>query len=94
MLKVLGENYFVDLDEIEKYLDMSEDTSNESPTGTTEMRINVVKFEMVKMLLEVVLTEQEDMDDKLGLKNTSTSVTIPFKIAFNSLLNKKLVKHY
>jgi len=46
------------------------------------------------MLLEVVLTEQEDMDDKLGLKNTSTSVTIPFKLAFNSLLNKKLLKHY
>jgi hypothetical protein len=50
MIKVLGENYYVDLDEIENYLDMS----------------------------------------MKGASNTS----IPFRIAFNSLLNKKLINHY
>jgi len=57
------------------------------------MRINIVKFEMVKMLLEVVLSENEDMDEKLGLKTTK-NVSIPFRIAFNSLLNKNLINHY
>jgi hypothetical protein len=48
---------------------------------------------MVKMLLETILTEQEIMDEKLGMKaNSNTSV--PFRIAFNSLLNKKLINHY
>ncbi len=93
MIKVLNENYFVDLDEVEKYLDMSDSPSMEPLTGNTEMRINIVKFEMVKMLLEVVLSENEDMDEKLGLKTTK-NVSIPFRIAFNSLLNKNLINHY
>jgi hypothetical protein len=57
------------------------------------MRINVIKFEMVKMLLDTVLTEQEIVDEKLGMKS-NTNTSIPFRIAFNSLLNKKLINHY
>ena len=48
MLKVLGENYFVDLDEIEKYLDMTDDVSVETISGATEMRINIIKFQYKK----------------------------------------------
>lgn len=94
MIQVLGENYFIDLDEIENYLDMSQtDESEDSESGVTETKINIIKFEMVKMLLDTVLTEQEVVDEKLGMKSNS-NVSIPFKIAFNSLLNKKLINHY
>jgi hypothetical protein len=94
MIQVLGENYFIDLDEIENYLDMSQtDDSEDSESGVTETKINIIKFEMVKMLLDTVLTEQEVVDEKLGMKSNS-NVSIPFKIAFNSLLNKKLINHY
>ena len=93
MISVFNENYFVDLDEVEKYIDMSDSPSMEPLTGNTEMRINIVKFELVKMLLEVVLSENEDIDEKLGLKSSS-QVSIPFRLAFNSLLNKKLINHY
>ena len=94
MIPVLGENYFIDLDKIEEYLDMGQDDSpSDSFTGVTETRINIIKFEMVKMLLETVLTEQEIMDEKLGMKSNSNT-SIPFRIAFNSLLNKKLINHY
>ena len=92
MLNVLGENYYVDLDEIEKYLDMTDEVSVEPTTGSTEMRINIIKFEMVKLMLETVLSEHDDMDDKIGVKSSNTS--IPFRIAFNSLLNKNLINHY
>ena len=67
MLNVLGESYFVDLDEIENYLDIREIESD--ITGGTESRVNIIKFEMVKMLMEVLLTENPDMDDKLGMKS-------------------------
>ncbi len=87
MIKVLGENYYIDLDVIEQYLDMSNDTSPEDLSGTTEMKINIIKFEMVKMLLDTVLTEQDIVDEKLGMKSSSNT-SIPFRIAFNSLLNK------
>jgi hypothetical protein len=93
MISVLGENYYIDLDVIEQYLDMSDDTTTEPLTGSTEMKINIIKFEMVKMLLDTVLTEQEIVDEKLGIK-TNTNTSIPFRIAFNSLLNKKLINHY
>jgi hypothetical protein len=94
MIQVLGENYFIDLDEIESYLDMIHDEdSSDSESGVTETKINIIKFEMVKLLLDTVLNEQEVVDEKLGMKSNS-NVSIPFKIAFNSLLNKKLINHY
>jgi len=93
MINVLGENYYIDLDVIEQYLDMSNDVSPEDLSGTTEMKINIIKFEMVKMLLDTVLTEQDIVDEKLGMKSSSNT-SIPFRIAFNSLLNKKLINHY
>lgn len=93
MLKVLGENYYVDLDEIEKYLDMTDEIPVDTITGNTEMRINIIKFEMVKMMLETILTEHDEIDETLGMKS-SVKTSVPFKIAFNSLLNKKLINHY
>jgi len=95
MIKVLGENYFIDLDQVETYLDISEEPSTEEKNpNTSEMKINVIKFELVKMLFETILTEQEMIDDKLGIKTASNNTSVPFKIAFNTLLNKKLINHY
>jgi len=97
MLNVLGENYFIDFDEVEKYIDMS-DTFEVVPdtevSGTSEMKVNIIKYEMIKMMLETILSEDLEVDDKLGLKSSSNSISVPFKIAFNSLLNKKLINHY
>jgi hypothetical protein len=94
MIKVLGENYYIDLDKVEEYLDMSVQSENdETMSADTETKINIIKFEMVKMLMDTVLTEHEEIDEKLGLKS-STNTSIPFRLAFNSLLNKKLINHY
>ena len=93
MIEVLGENYFIDLDKVEEYLDMSDKFPVSESSGDTETRINIIKFEMVKMLLDTVLSEQLDVDEKLGLK-AQTNATVSFRIAFNSLLNKKLINRY
>jgi hypothetical protein len=94
LIQVLGENYFIDLDEIENYLDMNQDDNgDDSESGVTETKINIIKFEMVKMLLDTILNEQEIVDEKLGMKSNA-QVSIPFRLAFNSLLNKKLINHY
>lgn len=91
MINVLNENYYIDLDEIEKYLEIDDEVIIES--GDSETRINLVKFELVKMLLDTVLTENDEgIDDRLGMK--ANKLSIPFKLAFNSLLNKKLINHY
>ena len=80
----------------EEYIDMSsqvDDEDDETMSGSTEMKINIIKFEMVKMLMDTVLTENEDTDETLGSKSSSNT-SIPFRLAFNSLLNKKLINYY
>jgi len=87
MFKIFNETYYVDIDEIEKYINIP------SPTGGTEIHVNVVKYEVVKMMMEVLMTEDDEMDESLGLKG-GNGTTIPFKLAFNSLINKKLINKY
>lgn len=91
MINVLGENYYVDLDLVEEYIGIQNDEpmSGETP----EIKINIIKFDLVKMMLDTVLTEHEELDETLGMKQLSKT-SIPFRIAFNSLLNKKLINHY
>ena len=87
MLKILGEHYYLDLDKIEEYINITPPSS-----AVNETHISVVKYEMVKMLTETILTENDEIDETLGTK--SSSLSVPFKIAFNTLLNKKIINKY
>jgi hypothetical protein len=91
MLKIMGDHYFIDLDAIEKYVDMT--VQNVDTTGKTETAINIIKYETVKLMLDVILTESDDADDKLGLASAN-NLSLPFKLAFNTLLNKKIINKY
>ena len=42
-------------------------------------------------MLDVVLSEVGDIDEKMGLKG-SNDLTIPFKIAFNTLLRYEIIQ--
>lgn len=86
MLKILGQEYFLDLDKIESYINIP------NPSGGSENHISVVKYEMVKMMIEILITEHENIDESLGEK--SSEISIPFKIAFNTLSNKHLLTKY
>ena len=48
MIEVLGEHYYFDLDEVEKYLDMSDDLSDDllesGNTFSQETRINIITY--------------------------------------------------
>jgi hypothetical protein len=88
---LMRENYYIDLDEIEKYVDMTDPIEF---SGSSEMKINIIKYEMVKLLVEVILAEDLEPIDTLGLKKSKMNATVPFKLAFNSLLNKKIIKHF
>ena len=91
MIDIFGKNYYVDLDKIESYIDI-EGTEDLVSSGSTEQKINVVKYELIKLMLDVIFSEMEMGDNKLGLKNSEISV--PFRLAFNSLLNKNIINHY
>lgn len=91
MIQIWNELYYVDLEAIEKYVDIKNIDDTES-SGHTDTRINLVRYEMVKLMLDVVFTEHDIQDEKLGVNNSHLSV--PFKLAFNSLLNKNLINKY
>ena len=91
MLKIFNEHYFIDIDEIDKFIQIK---PSESYTGETcENHISIVKYETVKLMLEIIMDEQEDVDDVLGTKGTN-NLSIPFKLAFNTLLSKQLLKSF
>lgn len=92
MIDIFGKMYYIDFDVIESYIDIESIEDETSTSGSTEVKINVVKYELIKLMLDVIFSEMETGDNKLGLKNSEISV--PFRIAFNSLLNKKIINHY
>lgn len=88
MLNVLGENYYIDLEELDKYVQIG--TVN---LESGETKINVIKYEVVKSMIDVILDPNDsDGDPALGARNSNLST--PFKLAFNTLLNIKIIKSY
>ena len=73
MINVLGETYYIDLDLVEEYVGIPSD--EETMSGeTSEIKMNIIKFDLVKMLLDTVLTEHEDGDETLGMKQSSDEI--------------------
>jgi hypothetical protein len=92
MLKFLGENYYLDINELEKQV--SYEKSVLPITGETEnadQQISVTRYDTFKSLIEVLLTEREELDESLGIHGAK-DLTIPFKIAFNTLLINNILK--
>ena len=81
LFNTFGENYYTDLDKLEKEIELT--------NSTGETQVHLVKYEMIKMMLETVMTEAESVDEKLGPNNSE--LTIPFKISFNTLRVKNII---
>jgi len=102
MLKFLGENYYIDINEIENRVNLSNEETlvknvseitdeSENNENYAEQQISIVRYELYKNLIDVILTEREELDEKLGMYD-SKNLTIPFKIAFNTLLINNILK--
>lgn len=88
MLQFLGENYYLDLDKIDEYVQIKNVVPS---TGTTEgTHVSLIKYDTIKLMIEIIMDESEDVDEQLGAKGTN-NLSIPFKIAFNTLLYKNLL---
>jgi hypothetical protein len=81
MFQLFGENYYIDLDKIDKEVELK--------NASGDSQIHLVKYEMIKNMIETVLTEDGEIDENLGMK--SNEVSIPFKLSFNSLLMKNII---
>lgn len=85
MISILGENYYLDFEKIDMFISVP------SATGETEQSISIAKYEMIKTMIEVLMTEQDDLDENLGA-HQAKNLSIPFKLAFNTLLVHNILK--
>ena len=95
MLSILNEEYFIDIDKLDEYVQVSKDTIvkvDEEGKPVEGDAISIVKYEALKLMLEVIMEGQDSIDEKMGIK--SSEISIPFKLAFNTLLNKKIITKY
>jgi hypothetical protein len=81
MFQIFNEHYYIDLDKLEEYTQFTGESG--------ETNIHLVKYETVKTMIDVMLSEENEVDENLGMK--TTELTIPFKIAFNTLLMKQII---
>lgn len=58
----------------------------------THMMMDVAKWEIVRALLESLLNENGIIDESMGIKKLESQLSIPFRLAFNTLLINKIIK--
>ena len=54
--------------------------------------IDMAKYETIRILFEVVLSTQEEVDDDLGVERALEALPLPFKLSFNTLLQYGVIK--
>lgn len=113
LLLVNDRYYYLDIDAISEFVKISpEDAkdyqkttkSNKDQVNPSNM-INITKYDLTKMMIDVVfnmgfsMEDTSDMDDteKLikGVRDDGfDTMLIPFKIAFNTLTINQIIKNY
>lgn len=89
MVELFGKAYYIDIDGITDKCRTNATVVDETEDDDST-QINIFKYEIIKMCLERILGEYEEVDEEMGVfaqKNTSTS----FKIAFNTLIKYKIL---
>lgn len=54
--------------------------------------IDAAKFEVIRTMVEIVLTFDEEIDTSLGAERALNKTPLSFKIAFNTLLHYGIIK--
>ena len=87
MIEVFGDMWHFNLDKIDEFVNLPIKDS----CATEGQHISILKYEMIKMMSDVILSEQDEVDEKLGQKS-SVSLSIPFRLAWNTMLRNKLIE--
>ena len=88
MVELFGKSYYIDVDGITKKCQTVGTVENEGDIESLE--INFFKYEIIKVCLERVLNEYEEVDEELGAL-AEEGLSISFKIAFNTLIKYEIL---
>ena len=83
MLKILNEEYFLDFDRIEDYINIPKtkevvESEEDDDLDDATQQISIVKYEMIKMMVDVILSEGGEVDEVMGTR--SSELSIPFQL--------------
>lgn len=105
MIDIFGSAYYIDLDVIDKMVTINnpmlktkKNKGNDDDDNTEEnmKTIDGVKYEMISqfinVIMEPVITDEEDMDNTLGFDRNMDKMSIGFKLAFNTLYKYNILK--
>jgi hypothetical protein len=91
MVNIFGKQYYIDIDGIvdkckieNKITEVNDDTIDET------LSINVFKYEIIKMFIDRLLNEIDEVDENMG-EFASNTTTTSFKIAFNTLIKNQIL---
>ena len=76
---------------VEPEIPMSEDMLFLPDSGSS-IQVDISKWEVLRMMIETIMNTHTEIDDKLGLAGLNNNATIPFKIAFNTLLKYDILQ--
>ena len=114
LLPINDQCYYIDIDAISEYIKISPEdlaaykkntkkASTDQPNPTT--MINITKYEITKMMMDVIFSLGFSMEDTSDLDETEKlikgvkddnldTMPLPFKLAFNTLTINKIIKNY
>lgn len=92
-IKLDTENGLEDLLRPDDVEDDEENTEGELPETYGQM-IDITKWEVTKAMVECILSEHGDLDEKMGWSKIETGLSIPFRISFNTLYINKILKRH
>ena len=99
LLEICGKELFFDIDKLSDIckiedIDMDDDQLDDDIIPLMEdvgIRIDVTKYEMYREMIGTLLMYNEQIDNKMGMIGLN-STTVPFKLAYNTLLMKGILK--
>jgi len=98
LLDIGGKEFYFDIDAMseairfdENVIKQTKEEINNAADNIIPTTIDVTKFEMYRDLMGTLLNCNEIIDDKMGIMALN-SLPIPFKLSFNTLLMKGIIK--
>ena len=98
LLEVGGKEFYFDIDKLAKEVQYDIDTKTkdekecDDKDDLSALKIDVTKYEMYRDLVGTMLTPNEMIiDNKMGMMALN-ELPIPFKLSFNTLLMKGIIK--
>ena len=91
-LEIAGVSYTIDLIKLADFVGLTVECENSDEEGKHyEKQIDVSRYEMSKFMLEIVFSNGDEVDDKMGITGLNNLPT-SYKLAFNTLLYHNILK--